>query len=380
MKEIALIGSTGSIGTQTLDVIRQHQDRFRVRLLACGTNIERLKQQIAEFHPEVVVIRDEKDLIKLEAHLPTGTKAVAGETALLEEIAKTNASFVMNAIVGSQGLKPTMAAIKAGKTIGIANKETLVTAGHLVTEACNHYGAQLIAVDSEHSAILQSLEGSKREEISRLIVTASGGSFRDWSAEELQHARPEDALKHPNWSMGQKVTIDSATMMNKGLEVIEAHWLFNMPYESIDVLIHRESIIHSLVEYQDKSMIAQLGTPDMKVAIQYALAYPDRLELNGPERLNLWEVGTLHFEKIDPLKHQCLMMAYQAGKTGGSAPTVLNAANEVAVQMFLEGKLTFTGIATVVEKALSEHTVIDHPSIEKVLEIDEETRTRMMTG
>ncbi|SDI94451.1 1-deoxy-D-xylulose-5-phosphate reductoisomerase [Natribacillus halophilus] len=376
MKKVALLGSTGSIGTQTLDVIRQHPDRFQVRLLACGRNIDLLKKQIAEFQPAVIVIRDEGDLSKLKGHLPIGTRAVAGESALLAAVAETDADFVMNALVGSQGLKPTLTAIEAGKTIGIANKETLVTAGHLVTAASKHYGAQLMAVDSEHSAIWQSLEGSKRSEVTRLIVTASGGSFRDWSADAVARATPEDALKHPNWSMGQKVTIDSATMMNKGLEVIEAHWLFDMPYENIDVLIHRESIIHSLVEYQDKSVIAQLGTPDMKVAIQYALAYPDRLELNGPERLNLWEVGALHFENTDPIKHQCLTMAYQAGETGGSAPTVLNAANEEAVQQFLKGELSFTGIADTVEKALAAHTVIAHPSIDEVMEVDLETRER----
>lgn len=380
MKKVAVLGSTGSIGTQTLDVIRQHPEQFRVSLLACGQNIELVKKQIAEFQPAVVAIAKESDLGKLEAHLPTETQAIAGESALLEALAETEAEFVMHAMVGSQGLKPTMAAIKAGKTIGIANKETLVTAGHLVTAASKRYGAQLIAVDSEHSAILQSLQGSNRSDVERLIITASGGSFRDWSAEEIQHAAPEDALKHPNWSMGQKVTIDSATMMNKGLEVIEAHWLFEMPYENIDVVIHRESIIHSLVEYQDKSVIAQLGTPDMKGPIQYALSFPDRLELDGPERLNLWEVGTLNFEKIDPVKHRCLLMAYQAGEAGGSAPTVLNAANEVAVQRFLEGNLSFPGIATVIENALAAHTVVAAPSIEEVLEIDEETRKRVRNG
>ncbi|AXF55107.1 1-deoxy-D-xylulose-5-phosphate reductoisomerase [Salicibibacter kimchii] len=380
MKKVAVLGSTGSIGTQTLDVIRQHPDRFRVTLLACGRNIELVKKQIAEFQPAVAAIANESDRGKLEGHLPSGTRLIAGESALLEALDETDAAFVMNAMVGSQGLKPTMVAIKAGKTIGIANKETLVTAGHLVTAACKRYGAQLIAVDSEHSAILQSLQGSNRNDVERLIITASGGSFRDWSVEEIQHAKPKDALKHPNWSMGQKVTIDSATMMNKGLEVIEAHWLFDMPYENIDVVIHRESIIHSLVEYQDKSVIAQLGAPDMKGPIQYALTFPDRLELLGPERLNLWEVGTLHFEKIDPVKHQCLLMAYQAGKTGGSMPTVLNAANEIAVQRFLEGELSFPGIATVIERALAAHSVVADPSIEEVLEIDEETRRRVRTG
>ncbi|QQK80228.1 1-deoxy-D-xylulose-5-phosphate reductoisomerase [Salicibibacter cibi] len=380
MKKVAVLGSTGSIGTQTLEVIRQHPDLFQVSMLACGRNIELAKKQITEFQPATVVIANEGDLGKLKAHLPPETRAMAGEAALLDALGETDAAFVMNAMVGSQGLKPTMTAIKAGKTIGIANKETLVTAGHFVTAACKRYGAQLIAVDSEHSAILQSLQGSNRSDVERLIITASGGSFRDWSAEEIQHATPKDALNHPNWSMGQKVTIDSATMMNKGLEVIEAHWLFDMPYENIDVVIHRESIIHSLVEYQDKSVIAQMGTPDMKGPIQYALSFPDRLELDGPERLNLWEVGTLHFEKIDPVKHQCLLMAYRAGETGGSAPTVLNAANEGAVQRFLEGKLSFPGIANVIEKALAAHSVIAEPTIEEVLEIDEETRERVRNG
>ncbi|GAK02024.1 1-deoxy-D-xylulose 5-phosphate reductoisomerase [Geomicrobium sp. JCM 19037] len=376
MKKIAVIGSTGSIGTQTLDVIREHPDQFTVHTLACGRNIDLLKQQIAAFEPEVVIIGRVEDLPKLKGHLGHA-RAYAGEEALVEAVAHSDVDFVMNAMVGARGLLPTMAAAKVGKKIGIANKETLVTAGHLVTETCRKYGAELIAVDSEHSAILQSLQGNKLSEVERIIVTASGGSFRDWSYEQLKTATPSDALKHPNWSMGQKVTIDSATMMNKGLEVIEAHWLFGLPYEKIDVVIHRESIIHSLVEYIDKSVIAQLGSPDMKVAIQYALTYPNRLELGGTERLNLLEVGKLHFEAYDQNKHRCLDLSIGAGKAGGSMPTVLNAANEVAVELFLQEKVSFLGIADIVEKALETHDKISQPSIEDVLAVDEETRKRV---
>ncbi|GAK07557.1 1-deoxy-D-xylulose-5-phosphate reductoisomerase [Geomicrobium sp. JCM 19038] len=376
MKRVAIIGSTGSIGTQTLDVIREHRDQFTVELLACGRNISLLKEQIAEFQPKIVLIERKEDLSRLEGHLGQA-KAYAGEAAMLEALMSPSIDFVMNAMVGARGLKPTMSAIKAGKTIGIANKETLVTAGHIVTDACKKYGAELIAVDSEHSAILQSLRGNQMSEVERIIVTASGGSFRDWSYDELKNATLQDALKHPNWSMGQKVTIDSATMMNKGLEVIEARWLFDIDYDHIDVLIHRESIIHSLVEYKDKSVMAQLGSPDMKVAIQYAMTYPNRLELHGTERLNLLEVGKLHFEPTDKDRHRCLDLAIEAGRKGGSMPTVMNAANEIAVEKFLKEELSFLEIAETVEKALATHTHISHPSIEEVLQVDEETRQRV---
>jgi 1-deoxy-D-xylulose-5-phosphate reductoisomerase len=272
------------------------------------------------------------------------------------------------------GLHPTLQAIECGKVIAIANKETLVTAGHLVMEAAQKNNVPLLPVDSEHSAIFQALQGEKEKNIERLILTASGGSFRDFTRNELESVTVEQALNHPNWSMGAKITIDSASMMNKGLEVIEAHWLFNMPYEKIDVLLHKESIIHSMVEFHDSSIIAQLGTPDMRVPIQYALTYPDRLPLRSSKRLDLASIGKLHFEEMDMARFRCLGFAYEAGKKGGSMPTVLNAANEVAVAAFLEGKIRFLQIEDLIEKALTAHQITNHPSLTAIQEIDKETR------
>lgn len=280
----------------------------------------------------------------------------------------------MNAVLGSVGLRPTLQAIEAGKTIAIANKETLVTAGHLVMAAAEKHNVALLPVDSEHSAIFQCLQGEKEKNIARLILTASGGSFRDRTREELKNVTVQEALNHPNWSMGAKITIDSATMMNKGLEVIEAHWLFHLPYEQIDVILHRESIIHSMVEFQDSSVIAQLGTPDMRVPIQYALSYPDRLPLPSARRLNLLEAGKLHFQPMDQKRFRMLALAYQAGKAGGTVPTVLNAANEAAVAAFLDGKITFLQIDEMVERALEKHQSIMQPDLETIQQTDKETR------
>ena len=276
--------------------------------------------------------------------------------------------------MGSVGLQPTLNAIEAKKTIAIANKETLVTAGHLVMEAAKRQGVAILPVDSEHSAIFQALQGENEKNIERIILTASGGSFRDRTREELGNVTVEEALNHPNWSMGAKITIDSASMMNKGLEVIEAHWLFDLPYEKIDVLLHQESIIHSMVEFHDSSIIAQLGSPDMRVPIQYALTYPDRFPLPSAKRLNLAEIGTLHFKKMDFDRFRCLKLAYEAGKAGGSYPTVLNAANEAAVEAFLTGKITFLQIEDYVENALNQHQMIVKPSLPEIEEIDRKTR------
>ncbi len=373
MKHIALLGATGSIGQQTLDVIRLHPERFRLVSMSVGRNIEEAKKIIREFSPKMVSVlkKDDRDALKLEFdHI----SFVYGEEGLIESAVHPDAEVVVTAVVGSVGLIPTLEAIRLGKTIALANKETLVTAGHIVMEEAAKHGVSILPVDSEHSAIYQCLQGEKEQTIERLILTASGGSFRDKRREELEGVTVSQALNHPNWSMGAKITIDSATMMNKGLEVIEAHWLFNMPYEKIDVVLHKESIIHSMVEFQDTSVIAQLGTPDMRVPIQYALTYPDRIMLPHTKRLNLWEMGTLHFTKMDFDRFRCLAFAFEAGKQGGTMPTVLNAANEEAVAAFLNGKLTFLQIEDVLQRAMEAHTIIQNPCLDTIKEVDSKTR------
>ena len=297
--------------------------------------------------------------------------------ALSDIASDPNVDIVVNAVMGSVGLRATLAAIEAKKQIAFANKETLVTAGHLVMEAVQRTGVPLLPVDSEHSAIYQALNGEKKEQVNKLILTASGGSFRDKSRSELEGVTIEDALKHPNWSMGAKITIDSATMMNKGLEVIEAHWLFSIPYDKIEVLLHRESIIHSMVEFVDYSVIAQLGTPDMRIPIQYALTFPNRLSLQQSKPLQLAEIGKLHFEKMDEDRFPCLSYAYEAGKVGGSLPTVLNAANEAAVALFLEGKISFLEIEKVIERSMQSHHLVKNPDLESIEGIDNEIRNRI---
>ncbi|MEJ9150153.1 1-deoxy-D-xylulose-5-phosphate reductoisomerase [Bacillus smithii] len=373
MKNISLLGATGSIGRQTLDIIRQHSDYFRLSSFSAGRNIEETRKIIKEFSPKFVSVLEKDDALRLKGEFPF-VQFVYGEKGLTETALFSESDTVVNAVMGSVGLIPTLEAIKAGKTIALANKETLVTAGHLVMRAAQKYHVDILPVDSEHSAIFQCLQGENSQNVARLILTASGGSFRDRTREELRYVTREEALNHPNWSMGAKITIDSATMMNKGLEVIEAHWLFQMPYEQIDVILHRESIIHSMVEYQDHSVIAQLGTPDMRVPIQYALTYPERLPLPVTKRLNLAAIGSLHFEEVDFDRFRCLAFAYEAGKAGGSMPTVLNAANEVAVKAFLDGKISFLKIEELIGKALEWHTLIKDPDLESIQCIDRETR------
>ncbi|GAB6613849.1 MULTISPECIES: 1-deoxy-D-xylulose-5-phosphate reductoisomerase [Bacillus] len=377
MKNISLLGASGSIGTQTLDVLRSHPDQFRLVAFSVGKNIDYAVKVIQEFSPQIVSVQREEDVLKLQA-VSGNTKIVYGSEGLLEVALHPDAEIVVNAVVGSVGLLPTLRAIEAKKTIGIANKETLVTAGHLVMEAARKHNVSLLPVDSEHSAIFQCLNGENEKRISRLVITASGGSFRDKTRDELHHVTVEDALRHPNWSMGSKITIDSATMMNKGLEVIEAHWLFGIPYEQIDVVLHKESIIHSMVEFEDRSVMAQLGSPDMRVPIQYALTYPDRLPLSDTKQLNLWETGTLHFEKMNQERFRCLRFAYEAGKAGGSMPAVMNAANEVAVEAFLQKRIGFLTVEDLIEKAMNHHNVIARPSLEEILEIDAATRRFVM--
>ncbi|PSL51223.1 1-deoxy-D-xylulose 5-phosphate reductoisomerase [Salsuginibacillus halophilus] len=374
MKRIALLGSTGSIGTQTLEVVRAHPSSFTIEALAAGQNAEKIAAQVAEFQPKVISVADDKTREKLKQLLDQPPEIFTGAEGLTAVSTAPDADFVMNAVIGSVGLAPTLEAMKCGKTIGIANKETLVTAGHLVMEAARTYNVDLLPVDSEHSAIFQCLQGSSASDVSRLILTASGGTFRDKARADLEGVTVEDALKHPNWSMGAKITIDSATMMNKGLEVIEAHWLFDIPYDQIDVVLHRESIVHSFVEYKDGSMICELGHPDMRQPIQYALTYPKRLEFAEKKKLNLWETGALHFEKMDQHRFHALKLAYDAGREGGSMPTVLNAANEAAVAMFLDGRISFLAIEEAIEAALNRHERITAPDLATIQAVDEETR------
>lgn len=379
MKYISLLGATGSIGTQTLELIREHPEKFQLAAITAGRNIELVREIITEFHPPLVAVQTKEDCETLQGEYSSDIKFVYGEQGLVEAAVYDKADVVLNAVIGSVGLYPTLQAIEAGKNIAIANKETLVTAGHLVMTAAKEKKVDILPVDSEHSAIFQCLQGEDMKNLSRLLITASGGSFRDLSREELKFVTLEQALNHPNWSMGSKITIDSATMMNKGLEVIEAHWLFDLPYDQIDVLLHRESIIHSLVEFHDSSVIAQLGTPDMRVPIQYALTYPERLPLPSAKRLNLAEIGELHFEKMDMDRYRCLYFAYEAGRRGGTLPTVLNAANEAAVNAFLEQKIPFIRIEELIETAMERHHIIENPDFSAIREVDRETRRLVHT-
>lgn len=369
MKKITILGSTGSIGTQTLDVIANNPEQYQVVGLAAGYNIDVLRQQIHKFRPHYVSVATKELAETLRTEVPDSIKVLYGEEGLIEIAAVAEAEFVVTAIVGSAGLRPTMAAIEAGKTIGLANKETLVTAGHIVMEQAARHQVQILPVDSEHSAIFQCLNGESAEAVHKIILTASGGSFRDLTRAELHDVTVEQALKHPNWSMGAKITIDCATMVNKGLEVIEAHWLFGLDYAQIDVVIHPQSVIHSMVQFKDQSVIAQLGTPDMRVPIQYALTYPQRCETHT-KPLELTEWGALHFRPVDYGRFPGLKLAYDCGKMGGTATTVFNAANEIAVAAFLQGEIPFLEIEAILEKTLNQHHVIADPGLEAIEETD----------
>jgi 1-deoxy-D-xylulose-5-phosphate reductoisomerase len=373
LKTISLLGATGSIGLQTIDIIRENPTEFTLAAFSVGKNIVIARKLIVEFKPQLVSVQDYNDCKTLKTEFPQ-IKITYGSEGLIEVAVFEKSEILVNAVLGSVGLHPTLQAIECGKIIAIANKETLVTAGHLVIEAAKKNNVLLLPVDSEHSAIFQALQGEKDKNIERLILTASGGSFRDRTRSELENVTVQEALNHPNWSMGAKITIDSATMMNKGLEVIEAHWLFDMPYEKIDVLLHKESIIHSMVEFHDSSIIAQLGTPDMRVPIQFALTYPDRLPRHSAKRLDLANIGKLHFQEMDVERFRCLQFAYYAGKSGGTMPTVLNAANEAAVGAFLDGKIRFLQIEDVIEKVLNTHQTMENPSLSMIEEVDKETR------
>ncbi|MBG9690804.1 1-deoxy-D-xylulose 5-phosphate reductoisomerase [Lysinibacillus sphaericus] len=373
MKKISLLGATGSIGWQTYDILKEQREAFQLVAFSSGKNMEKTREMIDNLKPELVSVQLEEDALLLAKEYPT-IHFTFGAQGLVEVATHPASTVLVNAVLGSVGLESTLAAIRMGKTIAIANKETLVTAGHLVMAEAKKYNATILPVDSEHSAIFQSLNGENPKDIERLIITASGGSFRDKTRDQLKHVTVADALNHPNWSMGAKITIDSATMMNKGLEVIEAHVLFDMPYEKIDVLLHRESIIHSLVEYHDTSVIAQLGTPDMRVPIQYALSYPDRIPLHNGQRLNLAQIGQLHFQEMDFERYPALRLAYEAGRTGGTILTAMNAANEAAVAAFLQGKITFLQIDETIERVMQAHQNIAIPDLQTILQVDSETR------
>ena len=367
MKKIAILGSTGSIGTQTLDVVREHSDELQVVALAAGSNKERLKEQIKEFHPKLVSLSDEKKAQELKEELAgEQVEVVCGMEGLIEVAGADSADVVVTAVVGMMGILPTMEAIKKGKDIALANKETLVTAGHLIIPMAKEYGVSILPVDSEHSAIFQSLQGEPKAALDKILLTASGGPFRGKSAEFLETVTLEDALNHPNWSMGPKITIDSSTMVNKGLEVMEAKWLFGVDYSQIEVVIQPQSIIHSMVQYVDGAIIAQLGTPDMRVPIEYALFYPGRRSLSG-DRLDFSKLSQITFEKPDYKVFRGLSLAIEAGKTGGTMPTVFNAANERAVAKFLKGEIKYTDIVRSIEKCMNAHKVSAHPDLEEIL-------------
>ena len=376
MKKIAILGSTGSIGTQTLEVVRENKD-IEVLGLAAGKNIELLEQQIREFHPVCVAVWSEGKAEELKVKIAdTDTRVVTGMEGLIEIAMLEKAEILVTAIVGMIGLRPTIAAIQAGKDIALANKETMVTAGHLIMPMAKEYNVHILPVDSEHSAIFQSLQGNKGNPIHKILLTASGGPFRGKKEEDLLNIRVEDALKHPNWSMGQKITIDSSTMVNKGLEVIEAKWLFGVNVDQIQVVVQPQSVIHSMVEYEDGAVMAQLGTPDMKLPIQYALYYPERRYLPG-DRLDFWEMGKLDFEKPDMETFYGLKLAYKAGREGGSLPTVLNAANELAVSKFLKREVKYLEIMEIIEDCMNAHKNIANPSLEQILQTEAETYERI---
>ncbi len=371
MKRIAILGSTGSIGMSTLDIVERFPEKFRVVAIAAGKNLTQLIAQIKSFQPLLVSLSQEEDAKKLRQELPDFEGDIVwGADGLLATATHEDADMVMAALVGAIGLPPTLAAIRAGKDVALANKEALVVSGELMTREAVRHGVQLLPVDSEHNAIFQALHGHKQEQVKRIILTASGGPFLHRPAEDFQTIRIEEALQHPTWKMGNKITIDSATLMNKGLEVIEARWLFNLPPEQVSVIVHPQSIVHSLVEYVDGSVLAQLGIPDMRVPISYILAYPDRLPLTHLPQLNLAAAARLEFVEPDYDKFPCLGLAYTALERGGTCPAALNAANEVSVASFLSGRIAFTHIADINKQVLAAHAVQPVKDLESVLEAD----------
>ncbi len=374
MKKIAVLGSTGSIGTQTLDIVREHKAELRVTALAAGSNIERLEEQIREFGPKLVcVFNEEKAILLRDRVKDLPVKVEAGMDGIIACATDPEAEMIVTAMVGMIGIQPTIEAIKAGKDIALANKETLVTAGHLIMPLIKEKGCALLPVDSEHSAIFQALQGEERQSVHKLLLTASGGPFRGKKLEDLGSITPADALKHPNWAMGHKITIDSATMVNKGLEVMEARWLFDIPMEQIQVVVHPQSIIHSMVEYVDGSVLAQMGLPDMRLPIQYALFYPGRTSLEQGERLDFTRLKQLTFEEPDLDTFFGLKLGMEAGRVGGSMPTVYNAANEWAVARFLEHKIGFLDIPGLIKQAMGQHRLIHEPNLNDILNTELQT-------
>ncbi len=369
MKKIAVLGSTGSIGTQTFDVVRNNKD-IEVTAIAAGSNIVKLEEQIREFSPKIVAVWDEdkaKELKTKVADLPV--KVVSGMDGLIEAATEPSAEIVVTAVVGMIGIRPTIAAMKAGKDIALANKETLVTAGHIIMPLAKECNVKILPVDSEHSAIFQSINGEQCNEIEKILLTASGGPFRGRTIEQMKDIRVEDALKHPNWAMGRKITIDSSTMANKGLEVIEAKWLFDVDVDKVQVVVQPQSVIHSMVQFKDGAVMAQLGTPDMKIPIQYALYYPERRYLPD-DRLDFFALKSISFEAPDMVNFPALRLAYEAGRTGGSLPTVFNAANEWAVAKFLDRQIGYLDISRLIGEAMDNHKVIEAPNVEEILETE----------
>lgn len=380
MKKIGVMGSTGSIGTQTLDIVRNYPDRLEIVALAAGSSVELLEQQIREFKPRYAAMWSEdaaKDLKERVADLEI--EIGYGMDGLLKMAVLSEMEVLVTAIVGMIGIRPTIEAIKHKKDIALANKETLVTAGHIIMPLAKEYGVSILPVDSEHSAIFQSLQGEKKSQIAKILLTASGGPFRGKSREELAEMTVEDALRHPNWAMGKKITIDSSTLVNKGLEVMEAKWLFDVDLDRIQVVVHPQSIIHSAIEYLDGAVIAQLGVPDMKLPIQYALFYPDRLPMPG-KKLNLFEAGTLTFEEPDIDTFEGLKLAFHAAEIGGSMPTVYNAANEKAVSLFLDKKIKFLQITELIGEAMANHKALQNPSVDEILAAEKEAHEFVIRG
>ena len=375
MKTISILGSTGSIGTQTLEVVRQNPDKLKVTAMSAGKNIDLFEKQVREFMPTLAVMGDEKaaeDLKNRLSDLPS-VKVLSGMDGMLEMASDPGSSIMVTAIVGMIGIRPTIAAIESGKDIALANKETLVCAGHIIMPLAEKNGVRILPVDSEHSAIFQSLQGSPKERIERIILTCSGGPFRGMKREELAGKTCEDALRHPNWNMGKKITIDSATLVNKGLEVMEASWLFGVDTDRVCVTVHPQSVLHSAVEFADGAVIGQMGTPDMKLPINYALFYPDRMPMDA-KKLDLFSVAALTFEKPDTDTFRGLALAVKAAKTGGTMPTVFNAANEEAVARFLDHRIGFLDIYDDIEKAMDGHKVIEDPTVEEILEAERSAR------
>lgn len=373
MKKISLLGSTGSIGTQCLDIIRENRDKYQVVALACGSNVDLLSEQIEEFSPVLAAVADEKAAQELQKNYP-GTEILWGRQGLID-VACADCDMVVNGLMGIRGMEPTYHAIMSGKDVALANKETLVAGGEIIMNAAYEKAIKLLPVDSEHSAIFQCLEGNKGRNINRILLTASGGPFRGFSKEELEHVTLEQALKHPNWSMGKKITIDSATMMNKGLEVIEAKWLFDVDVEKIEILVHPQSILHSAVEFEDKSIIGQMGLADMRIPISFALCYPDRLPSKEPG-LDFFSQGArMTFEKPDTEVFKCIKLAYESSKAGGTYPVTLNGANETLVELFLKKKIKFTDIQNILERILEAHSPAYNLDLEGIMEADRKART-----